>query len=82
MKILAIVPSYNDGSREPSKFICELSNPEMAVLAKGAFSPGFRGDFQNVKEIEICDKFSHAMEVLYACQNAIKIPGQSPSAWR
>lgn len=75
MKILAIVPSYHDAGRTPSKFLCELDNDEMKIIASGACGGEYSGDFRMVREIELSKKFRHAMEVLRKCHEASKIPG-------
>lgn len=71
MKILAIVPSYRHGADAPMRFICELTSLEMDLVS-GLTK---RMDYTSVQEVEICNKYQHAMNVVNKCHEAAKIPG-------
>lgn len=74
MKILGIKPAASR-YHEPG-FLVELTNEEMSLLAKGSYRPEFKGDFSSIVELDICEKWDHAMQVIEKCEEAMRIPAQ------
>ncbi len=74
MEIRGVLNSSHSG--EPSKFVVEMTLEEISIIVKGSRHKDFRGDFRAVRQVEICEKFRHAMDIIERCEQAIALPEQ------